>query len=363
MTIWQNIAEWRDCNYRRFVHNTFAGIVCVLFVVCHATAAEQQRDDRVQIHQLIATPETVAWGYYDAASKPVLTIDSGDIVEGVTVLASAGFLQKLGVADKWLRPKMRGMDAVKDRGPGPHLLVGPIYIKGAEPGDVLEVRILEVSVSEIFAINVFNPGGGTLPEDFPYLRTKVIPLDLEKNVALFSDNINIPLHPFFGSMGVAPPARMGRVGSGPPGVHTGNLDNKELTAGSILYMPVHVAGALFSFGDGHARQGDGEVAGTAIETSLAGRFQFFVRKDMHLGWPRAETPTHYITMGLSEDLDIAIKTALREMIDYLVTEKGMNRDDAYMLASMAVDMRITQLVSKTKGIHAMLPKDIFVQAR
>jgi acetamidase/formamidase len=256
---------------------------------------------------------------------------------------------------------MEAIDDVTDRGPGPHLLVGPVYVTGAEPGDVLEVQILDVRAVEEFAINVFNPGGGTLPEDFPYARTKVIPLDLANNVALFSDDIVIPLRPFFGSMGVAPPVRMGRVSSSPPGVHAGNLDNKELTAGSTLYIPVHVSGALFSFGDGHAGQGDGEVAGTAIETSLAGRFQFFVRKDMELRWPRAETPTHYMTMGLDRDLGIAIKTALREMIDFLREERGLSRDDAYMLASMAVDVRITQLVDGTLGVHAMLPKEIFVR--
>lgn len=312
-----------------------------------------------QVYQLKPTPETVAWGYYDGAAEPVLTVDSGDIVEGESLVASADFLRRLGVADRWLRPEMEAIDEVTDRGPGPHVLVGPVYVTGAEPGDVLEVRILDVRVTGEFGFNVFGPGGGTLPEDFPYTRTKVIPLDLANNVAVFSDNIVIPLRPFFGSMGVAPPARMGRISSRPPGFHAGNLDNKDLTAGSTLYIPVNVPGALFSFGDGHGGQGDGEVSGTAIETSLAGRFQFFVRKDIELRWPRAETPTHYMTMGLDQDLGIAIKTALREMIDFLRKEKGLSRDDAYMLASMAVDLRITQLVDGTQGVHAMLPKEIF----
>lgn len=342
---------------RRWIEAVRITVPCCVLVA--QVVAAQPREGPT-VHELRATPETVAWGYYDPRAEPVLTVDSGDIVEGETVLAAASLLETLDVPDRWLRAEMYAMDAVEDRGPGPHLLVGPIHVTGAEPGDVLEVRVLDVRVVEDFAVTVFSPDRGTLPEDFPYAATKVVPLDRERNVALFSDEIVIPLRPFFGSMGVAPPLRVGRVSSGPPGVHTGNLDNKELTAGSTLYIPVHVPGALFSFGDGHAGQGDGEVASTAIETSLAGRFQFIVRKDMDLRWPRAQTPTHYMTMGLDPDLGIAIKTALREMIDYLVVERGLDRDDAYMLCSMAVDVRITQLVDGTLGIHAMLPKEIFV---
>ena len=330
-------------------------LVSVSVVLSPAALHAQAAD-----HQLKATPETVEWGYYWADAPPVLTINSGETVDVETMLHSAGFLSRLGVQDKWLTPEMHAMDAVELRGPGPHLLVGPIYVNGAEPGDVLEVRILDVQPAGDFAVNVFSPGGGTLPEDFPYARTKVIPLDLANNKAIFSDEIHIPLAPFFGSMGVAPPPRSGRVSSGPPGVHTGNLDNKELVAGTTLYMPVHVPGALFSFGDGHSAQGDGEIAGTAVESALTGRFEIIVRKDMKLRWPRAETPTHYMTMGLDQDLNIAIKLALREMIDYLVTKKGLNRDDAYMLISMTTDTRISQLVDGTLGIHAMLPKNIFV---
>ncbi len=339
---------------------TRTGSVCGMCALLFGGVAMAQ-EESPQVHRLRATPETVQWGYYDAASEPVLMVRSGDIVEVETMLASAGYLARHGVPEKWLTDEMRAMDAVKDRGPGPHLLVGPIHVAGAQPRDVLEVRVLDVRAAGEFAVNLIRPGGGTLPEDFPYARTKVIPLDLEKGTAVFSDDIEIPLRPFFGSMGVAPPAEIGRISSGPPGLHTGNLDNKELTAGSTVYMPVHVQGALFSFGDGHAGQGDGEVAQTAIESAVRGRFQFIVRKDMSLRWPRAETATHYMTMGFDPDLGIAIKIALREMIDYLVTEKGLSRDDAYMLMSMAVDTRITQLVDGALGIHAMLPKAIFRQ--
>jgi acetamidase/formamidase len=178
-------------------------------------------------------------------------------------------------------------------------------------------------------------------------------------VGRFDDGIEIPLRPFFGSMGVAPPEASGRISSAPPGIHAGNLDNKELVAGTTLFIPVHVRGALFQIGDGHAAQGNGEVCITALETSLSGRLQFVVRKDMKLRWPRAETPTAFMTMGINEDLTEATKIAVREMIDFLVTEKKLSRDDAYMLSSVAADFSITQLVDGTKGVHAMIPKAIF----
>jgi len=163
-------------------------------------------------------------------------------------------------------------------------------------------------------------------------------------------------------MGVAPPETAGRWNSGPPWIMAGNLDNKDLVAGTTLYIPVHAKGALFEVGDGHAGQGDGEVDITALETSLIGTFQFVVRKDMHLKWPRAETPTHYITMGMNDDLNACATLAVREMIDFLVTEKHLSRDDAFMLSSVAADLHITELVDGNKGVHMMIPKSIFVGA-
>ena len=167
------------------------------------------------------------------------------------------------------------------------------------------------------------------------------------------------MRPFFGSMGVAPPEVRGRINSAPPGTHAGNLDNRELVAGTTLFIPVQAPGAMFEVGDGHAGQGNGEVDITALETSLEGKFQFIVHKDMHLDWPRAETPTHYIVMGLDPDLREAMKLAVRETIDFLTKEKGLSREDAYMLASIAVDYEVTQVVDGTEGIHAMIPKSIF----
>ncbi len=313
-------------------------------------------------YQLKATPSTVVWGYYWAQAKPVLRIRSGDIVEMQTMTTSSPTsLAGAGVKEEDIQPELKAIYAeVKDRGPGGHILTGPIYIEGAAPGDVLEVRILKVRFSTPYASNGFSPTRGVLPkEDVERGRTKIIPLDLERNLARFSDHIEIPLRPFFGSLGVAPEESKGRINSGPPGDHAGNLDNRELVAGTRLFIPVHVAGALFEAGDGHAGQGNGEVDITAMETSLSGTFQFVVRKDLHLRWPRAETPTHWIVMGLDPDLDQATILATREAIDFLVTEKHLSREDAYALASVAVDFEITQAVDGTKGVHAMIPKSIF----
>lgn len=311
-------------------------------------------------HILKATPETVVWGYYDASVSPVLTVDSGDIVDVETMITGAALLRRANVPEELIRPDMKEMDE-KVKVEGPHILVGPVAVRGAEPGDVLEVRILEMGVADPWSVNMFRPGGGTLPELFPHQGGKVVHLDLDRNVALFGPGIEIPLNPFFGSLGVAPPPLVGRVSSGPPGFHTGNLDNKELVAGSTLYIPIHVKDAFLFIGDGHVAQGDGEVSGTALEASLTGKLQLVVRKDMKLDWARAETPDHIITMGLDPDLDIAAKMAVKEMIRYLVSARGLSKDDAYVLCSVAVDLRVTQLVDGTKGIHAMLPKAIFIE--
>jgi len=249
---------------------------------------------------------------------------------------------------------------VTDKGPGGHILSGPIYIEDAQPGDVLEVRIQKIRLAIPYAYNAFGAGRGYIPDDFPYSKMKIIPLDEKRMVARFAPGIEIPLHPFFGSMGNAPPEAAGRFNSAPPWIMGGNMDNKDLVAGTTLYLPVHAAGALFEVGDGHAGQGDGEVDITAIETSLVGTFQFVVRKDMHLKWPRAETPTQYMTMGFNDDLNASATLAVREMIDFLVTEKHLSRDDAYMLASVAGDLHVTELVDGNKGVHMCIPKNIFV---
>jgi acetamidase/formamidase len=312
-------------------------------------------------HQLKPTPKTVAWGYYDAAAKPALRINSGDTVEVETLITSSPTaLERSFVPADQVEQALRDVyKEVTDKGPGGHILTGPIHVEGAEPGDTLEVRIKAVRLLLPYAYTAFGNRGGFLPEDFPRPRTKIIPLDAKRMVGKFADGVEVPLRPFFGSMGVAPPPEVGRVSSVPPGVHAGNMDNKELIAGTTLFIPVHAKGALFAVGDGHAAQGDGEVCITGLETSLAGTLQFFVRKDLKLKWPRAETPTHHIVMGLDKDLTEAMKLATRETIDFLATEKKLGREEAYMLASVAVDFRITQVVDGTKGVHGMIPKEIF----
>ncbi len=321
----------------------------------------EAKTDGARTHQLKPTPKTVAWGYYDAAAKPVLRVASGDTVEVETLITtSPQRLEQAFVPPDQVEKALRDIfKEVRDKGPGGHILTGPIFVEGAEPGDTLEVRVRDVRMLLPYAYTAFGPKSGSLPEDFPRSRMKIIPLDAKRMVGKFSDNIEIPLRPFFGSMGVAPPPELGRVSSAPPGVHAGNLDNKELVAGTTLLIPVHVKGALFAVGDGHAGQGDGEVCVTGLETSLAGSLQLVVRKDMKLKWPRAETPTHHIVMGLDKDLTEAMKLATREAIDFLVAEKNLSREDAYMLASVAVDFRVTQVVDGTKGVHGMIPKSIF----
>jgi acetamidase/formamidase len=314
-------------------------------------------------YTLLATPQTVAWGYYSGLAKPVLTVHSGDTVR-MQALSTCGPPERMmggGVKPEDIPPYTAPIyDEVKDIGPGGHILTGPVAITEAEPGDVLEVQIVRVDIDVDFACNAFGLNRGFLPMEYPYSRYKIIPLDRKKMTAQFAPGIELPLHPFFGSMGVAPAG--GKIDSAPPFAHAGNMDNKELVAGTTLYIPVAVKGALFEAGDGHAGQGNGEVDITALETYLSGSFRFIVHKDRRLLWPRAETPEYYISMGFSKDLKEATEHAVRDMIDFLVEEKHLSRDDAYMLTSVAVDVDITQLVDGNVGVHALLPKKIFKAA-
>jgi acetamidase/formamidase len=314
-------------------------------------------------HRLEATPATVAYGYYWSDARPVLRIDSGDIIDVDTLLTNtpAG-LAKAGVPDDKIQASLKTIVAEVTgdrRGPGGHILTGPVYVEGAEPGDVLEVKILSIDLPIDYG---YNGCSGYLPENCETgLPSKIITLDRQKMTAEFLPGIVIPLKPFYGSIGIAPAPELGRVSSNPPGRHAGNLDNRELTAGSTLYIPVFAPGALFEIGDGHAAQGDGEVDQTAIETSLRGRLQLTVRKDMKLKWPRAETPTDYISMATDPDLVVATKTAIQEMVDFLVLEKKLTRHQAYQLVSIAGNVAVTQLVDKPNvGVHVRLPKSIFV---
>lgn len=313
-----------------------------------------------KVHELKASPTTVHRGFFDASLKPVLTIDSGDIVQLETASGNPRWFEKLGVPKDKIPAELYAVfEGVDNDGRGDHTLNGPIEIRGAEPGDMLEIRIRSVDVRLPIAGQGFVPNRGLLPEEFPYEKGHVTWIDVSRKLVQFAPGIEFPAKPFWGVIGVAPPSSMGRVPSGPPNVFGGNLDNRDLGAGSTLYLPVHVPGALLSIGDGHAMQGHGEVSLSAVETSLKGEIQVVVHKGSHLRWPRAETATHYITMGLAPDLDEAAKIATREMLDFIVATKGLSREDAYLLASVAMDLIVTQVVDGTKGIHAMMPKAIF----
>lgn len=317
-------------------------------------------------HRLEAGPETVAYGYYWSEAKPVLRIASGDIIDVDTMLTNTPEgLARAGVPDEKIQSSLKAIVAVfprgnPGRGPGGHILTGPVYVEGAAPGDVLEVKVLSIELPIDYG---YNGCSGILPENCDRTAgTRIITLDRAAMTAEFLPGIVIPLKPFFGSMGVAPAPEVGRVSSNPPGRHAGNLDNRELTAGSTLFIPVFVPGALFEIGDGHAAHGDGEVDQTAIETSLRGRVQLTVRKDMKLTWPRAETATDYIAMATDPDLMVATKAAIQEMVDFLVANKGLTPHQAYQLTSIAGNVAITQLVDRPNlGVHVKVPKSIFVR--
>ena len=336
-------------------------LIAILTLISLAAASAIAHPPKT--HRLEATPATVAYGYYWSEAPPVLRIDSGDIIDVDTLLTNTPTgLAEAGVPDDKIQASLKAIVSEvtgERRGPGGHILTGPVYVEGAEPGDVLEVKILSIELPLDYG---YNGCSGYLPENCETgVPAKIIPLDRKKMTAEFLPGIVIPLKPFYGSIGIAPDPAMGRLSSNPPGRHAGNLDNRELVAGSTLYIPVFARGALFEIGDGHAAQGDGEVDQTAIETSLRGRLQLTVRKDMKLKWPRAETATDYISMATDPDLIIATKTAIQEMIDFLVLEKKLTRHQAYQLVSIAGNVAITQLVDKPNvGVHVKLPKSIFV---
>ena len=334
-------------------------VFCLLSLSLSLTAQKQGSVSNPYV--LNPTPTTVAWGYYWSEAVPVLTVHSGDYVRIRTVLTSdPKRLEGAGVPADQVEKELRDVQATKERGPGGHVLTGPVYIEEAEPGDVLEVRYDSIKLAIPYGYNAIGQAGFLSDEIFER-KMRIVQLDREKMIGHFAEGIDIPLHPFFGSAGVAPPKEAGRWNSAPPWINAGNLDNKDLVEGSSLFIPVFVKGALFEIGDGHAAQGNGEVDITAIETSLIGKLQFIVHKGKSLRWPRAETATHIITMGCDRDLNAATHVAVREMISYLIQEKGMTQADAYMLCSVAVDVNITELVDGNVGVHCLLPKAIFTK--
>ena len=307
-------------------------------------------------HVITQNPDNIQWGYYDAGLSPVLTVSSGDVLE---IHTEPGIRTLDSPIRERASENLRDIAERGKRDLGGHILTGPIAVEGAVAGDVLEVRFLDIWPRYDWGFNVIRPMAGGLPEDFPYSRTVIVEIDKESNTGDWGAGVKVPLRPYFGNFGVAPPSDFGRVPSTPPGIWGGNMDNKELIAGSRAYLPVFQDGALFAIGDGHGCQGDGESCLSALECGMSARVELIVRKDLSLEMPRAETTTHHILMGFDPILDNAAKMALRETIQFLGELRGMSKDDAYTLCSLAVDLRITQIVNGVKGVHAMLPKSIF----
>jgi len=318
---------------------------------------------------LCSTPDTVLWGYIAANLPPALTVKSEQVVQ-IEALSHQGlttnkdpekFFGAYGIPSNEVLADAKTVftEVKRPRGASVHILTGPIYVEGAEPGDTLEVRVLDIKFRVPYGVNNTGPGKGVLPGLLKEPSAKVIRLDLERHVALFSDDIQIPLNPFMGIMAVSPPTSLGMVSSTPPGAWGGNIDLKFCGIGSSLFLPVFNKGGQFFTGDGHAVQGDGEVDGGAIEISLRPTLQFILHKGKAIKLPRVETATAYLTTGLDVDLNVATRIALQEAVDFLQTEKGMTAADAYALSSLAVDLGIGEAVDVVNLVYAKIPKKIF----
>ncbi len=323
--------------------------------------------------KLGSTPATVVRGHFPTDAKPVLRVKPGQNVT-IDALSHTGLNAAEGPVAFFGKGGVKPNEVLKDvidvaekvklpDGLGAHALTGPIYIEGAEPGDALEVRIVNVEFRVPYGANTTNKGTGVLPDLMSELTARVIHLDLKRNVALFKEGIEIPLAPFMGIMAVAPPLPPDNalVSSRPPSVFGGNLDLKQLTKGATLYLPVYHSGALFYTGDSHAAQGDGEVDGTAIEISLRPTLQFQVLKGKGktMNGPRAETATHHIVIGMDKDLNLAMKNAVQEAVTFLMQEKGLTQAEAYALASVGVDFRVAESVNIVQVVYGMIPKSLF----
>ena len=346
-------------------------------------------------HFVPSRPETVSWGWYPLDKAPVLTIQSGQIVR-IDTLTHVGatqneepvaYLSAMGVPSEEMLEDMLDFWASREgrprEGRSGHVITGPIYIEGAEAGDMLEVQILGMETRVPWGVNNTSSKGGVFATSYPGVRPDDALLDIPsgtrhlirtgevdgREVALFAPDIHVPLAPFMGILAVAPDPVVGEPGvtvpgvqsSRPPGAFGGNMDVKDLKAGTTLYLPVFHPGALFYTGDPHGAQGDGEVSGTAIEQSLTGVFRFVVHKGVTISGPRAETDTHYMIMGIDLDLDRATRHATWEVVDFLVKEKGLTPAKALSLASIAVDFRVSEVVDLTQVVTGYIPKDIFLR--
>lgn len=312
------------------------------------------------VHHVAATPETVRWGTFDPTYPPVVTVKSGDTVVLECVSGGPDTLPPPSLGLK-VPPALTAIHAKVPRGPG-HIITGPVAIEGAMPGDMLEVKIDKIEFGADWGFCGFRPLAGTLPEDFTERFLTHITVDKQRKIGRLPYGLELPLAPFFGVMGVASKPNYGTISTVQPREHGGNLDNKELGEGATLFLPVLAPGAMFSAGDGHGVQGDGEVCINALEICLTGTFTFTLHKQQGqqpaLSYPRGETATHYISMGMNEDLDLAMKQALREMIAFICARSNLSREEAYQFCSLAVDFHVTQTVNGEKGIHGMLKKGL-----
>jgi acetamidase/formamidase len=350
-------------------------------------------------HHVRSRPETVTWGWIPIDRPPMITVTSGQSVR-IDTLSHHGttqaqdpdtFLADFGIRRDEILQDARDFWASRAGRPregrgGAHILTGPIAVAGAEPGDMLEVQVLELRARAPFGVNTTGPASGVLGSDYPGSRAGDPPLDIAagtrhvlrsgtvggREVVLFSDGIQIPFAPFMGIMAVAPANPVvgqpgvtiaGVQNSTPPGPYGGNMDLKDLGVGSRLYLPVFHRGALFYAGDPHGAQGNGEVSGNALEQSLTGVFRFVLHKGKTITAPRAETETHYILMGIDVDLDRAMRMAVTETVKFLVEEKGLTAATAFSLASLAVDFQVAEAVDLAQLVSAKIPKSIFVTGR
>ena len=346
-------------------------VACMMAGLAWSAGAQTVPPKATPDATLRSTPETVIWGYLTADLPPALTIKSGQTVK-IDTVSHQGLLTKddpvtffgqAGISqDQVLQDAIDIYKTVpSSRGMSVHVLTGPIYVEGAAPGDMLEVRVHKLELRVPYGVNNSGPISGVLPGLLSAPAPKIIKFDMARDVALFSDEIEVPLSPFLGIMSVAPSREVLLVSSRPPWRWGGNIDFNKLTPGASLYLPVFNTGAQFYTGDPHAAQGDGEVNGTAIEASLTATLQFIVHKGAGkaMRWPRAEDATHYYTMGMDLDLNVAMRHATRETVDFLQEQFGLSTVDAYSLASIAVDFRVAEAVDSVQMIYGMIPKKLF----
>lgn len=368
--------------------------VCLATGLCltpRAARAQQPVD-----HHVPSTPANLAWGAFPKDKAPVVRVRSGQTVR-IDTLSHAGatqdehpvqFLGKYGVKPDEILPDViafwQARPTLQQAGNGGgHILTGPVYVEGAEPGDTLEVEILSLATRVPYGMNSTGSNGGVFRTTYAARpgESFEVPPDLQRHlyrtgtaqgkpVAFFADGIQVPMHPMMGIMAVVPgTATMGDVGvrapglqgSGPPGVYGGNMDYRELSAGSKLYLPVFHPGALFYTGDSHGVQGDGEVSGNALEQSLTGVFRFVLHKGKTITAPRAETPTHFVVMGIDTDLDRAMRLSVDEAVRYLVHEKQLSPAKALSLCSLAVDFHVAEAVDGRQVVVGKIPKAIFTR--